>query len=471
MAVNLESVSSLPVEFFTLLENCTPIQKKEMLIVIRNSLSSDSKSNSSENIDFTQYVEHSSNFVPDNFLEDALMAEVSDMGLLKKSGKPLTQWLSSDERPYYFSDKTHLKHDAKNIHDYPTVCQLMDLVNQDTRTTQNANSALVIVYNDNGDAINFHDDNEELIDSKSSISTVSFGSTRKVEFCSHSLRPRRCQYSVDCSNHDLMIMKPGCQNRLLHRVCKGNTPLTTDNIRVVISFRRLVTDSPERADPEVPVDDQSTDSNSSTVSAATPTPAKKVTIVAGDSFIVGLDVERLGRKGKKSVVNLAKGGATISDVENQLETYFMSADVGSAPDVEKVILCVGTNDIRNCKENGIRHLKQPLISLVELIKTLFPNSKIWFQSIVPLLIQNQFSVKNVKDYNSLLFEVCSYTKIYFLNVFGAFLQYNRNKKGWFRNEFYFVNFNNIHLNKIGLGMLARSYIRLIHSDQFNPLGF
>ena len=57
------------------------------------------------------------------------------------------------------------------------------------RTTQDANAALVKVYNINRAAIDFHDDDEAIIDSNSSISTVSFGPSRTVEFCDHARRP------------------------------------------------------------------------------------------------------------------------------------------------------------------------------------------------------------------------------------------------------------------------------------------
>lgn len=467
MAQNLASITNLPDEFYTLLEQCTHVQKKEMLNAVRKSINEDNKPKARtipENIDFTKYVEHVHNFVPTEFLEDALQAEVTSMGLLRKSGKPLTKWLSSDDRPYCFSDQAHLKHDAEDISQYPAICNLMNLVNQDVRTSQDANSALVIVYNNNRAAIDFHDDNEQLIDSNSSISTLSFGSSRKIEFCDQSVRPRSCQYSVNCGNHDLMIMKPGCQSKLVHRVCRGSdtSSTNTDDIRIVISFRKLVDDRSDQSD----VLNVSEDTSEPVIpDVASP---QKVTLIAGDSFIVGLDVDRLGRKGKKSVVNLAAGGATINDVSNQLETYFLT---NSSHTVEKIILCVGANDIRNCKENGVKHLKLPLISLVELIKTLFPDAKIWFQSLIPLLIQNQFSVKNVIEYNRLLFEVCTYSKAYFLNVFNVFLKYDQSKRGLFRDEFYFVNPKNIHLNKVGLGLLARFYIKQIHSNQFNPLGY
>ena len=340
---------------------------------------------------------------------------------------------------------------------------------------------IVIVYKKNNAAIGFHDDNETLIDGNSSISTITFGSKRNIEFCNKSIRPRTCQHVVECGNHDLMIMKAGCQSKLVHRVCKGTTSTSgSDDLRVVISFRKLSSNVAVNGDSEVSSDDPEISFDDPTIGnsrvpdsvTAQDQSPQRVTLLVGDSFIVGMDADRLGRRGKKNVVNLSSGGATITDVSTQLDTYFLSnADENTNIEVDKIVVCVGTNDIRNCKENGIRHLKQPLVLLVEQIKNLFPNSKIWFQSLIPLIIQNQFTVHNVHEFNRLLFEVCSFTKIYFLDVFNMFLHFDQYSQTVLRNEFYFINSKNIHLNKVGLGMLARCYIRLIHSNRFNPLGF
>ena len=110
-------------------------------------------------------------------------------------------------------------------------------------------------------------------------------------------------------------------------------------------------------------------------------------------------------------------------------------------------------------------------SYIEKLKLFYPDAIIWFQSLIPLIVQHQFTASCVTFFSDLLFEVCSYMKVYYLDVFGFFLKYDYKMQGMFRNEFLFVNKNNIHLNKIGLGILARVYIRIIHSNRFNPLGY
>ena len=353
----------------------------------------------------------------------------------------------------------------------------MELVNMNSKTTNDANSALVIVYNNNRAGIDFHDDGESLIDGNSSTATVTFGSSRTIEFCDHTLRPRIPLHSIVCDNRDMLIMKTGCQKALVHRVCKGNnlSDSQSNEFRVVISFRKITGDNVAQENLEDSQISVNLDPPNAAILPSLVTPQhtpKKITVVAGDSFTAGLDANRLGRNGRKTVVNISRGGASVGDVEKQFDTFYMSLpDTDNTPVVEKVIVCVGTNDIRNCRENGVRHLKRPLITLIEKIKLLFPDSNIWFQSLIPLPVQNQFTIANVEQFNSLLFEVCSYMKIYFLNIFHIFLKYDRERRGLFRSEFYYVNNKNIHLNKFGLGLLARAYIRVIHSNRFNPLGY
>ena len=55
-------------------------------------------------------------------------------------------------------------------------------------------------------------------------------------------------------------------------------------------------------------------------------------------------------------------------------------------------------------------------------------------------------------------------------MFGEFLYYN-NQIGFFRrSEPLFKDVRNIHLNRVGNGMLARSYLKVIHNS-FNPMGY
>ena len=408
------------------------------------------------------------NFLPTDYLDDAILAEVTELGLINKSNKPRTQWLSLDDRDYCFSENQKLKHSPKKLSDFPAIYDLVKRVNSDPRTTQNGDAALVIVYNTKYAGINYHNDGEKLIDSKSSISTVTFGTSRDIVFCNHSVHPRVPQHTIQCGNHDLMIMKPGCQETLVHKVCQGNDE--DDGWRVVVSVRTL--SEPEAVqDPEVSFDIR-TPRPASSGSEPKPTPPARLTIIAGDSFTAGLDVVKLGRRGRKNVINLSQPGSTVNDVSSQLDTYFLSSShADNNVIVDKVLICVGSNDIRHCREKGVRHINSPLISLVEQIKLSFPEARIWLQSMVPLPLQHQYSVRNVEEFNKVLYEVCSYTETFYLDVFKEFLGFNPHRGCFLRRESLFVNKHNIHFNKFGLSLLARSYLSIIHATAFNPLSY
>ena len=87
------------------------------------------------------------------------------------------------------------------------------------------------------------------------------------------------------------------------------------------------------------------------------------------------------------------------------------------------------------------------------------------------ITKHEYTIRNVEGYNKLLHEVCSYTSTYLLDIFSKFLCLNLQSRNYYRRESYFIDYRNIHPNKLGLGVLARSYIKLIHSSRFNPLGY
>ena len=68
-----------------------------------------------------------------------------------------------------------------------------------------------------------------------------------------------------------------------------------------------------------------------------------VTLIIGDSISQRLIEDKLG-KGTKSIVNLSKGGAKIVHVQKQIQEFHDK--FGSSKNVEKLFVCVGTNDIR-----------------------------------------------------------------------------------------------------------------------------
>ena len=102
---------------------------------------------------------------------------------------------------------------------------------------------------------------------------------------------------------------------------------------ISISFRKV---SPLNEDTEISFNVPDTSIGDTPKASQIP----KVSIIAGDSLVKDLDPIRLGRKGRKTVINVSKGGASIKDVSHQLDDYYGNVNnEGSV--VEKVFICVG----------------------------------------------------------------------------------------------------------------------------------
>ena len=175
--------------------------------------------------------------------------------------------------------------------------------------------------------------------------------------------------------------------------------------------------------------------------------------MAGDSYFERLDVDKLG-KSKQSVCKVAKGGRKINDVLQSLKEF--SAD-NPELDITKLFICVGTNDIKNCHERGVFHLKTLLEGLFSMAKQLFPNAKVYIQSLLPIPSNgNRFSDRNVLSLNRMIFNLCSKHRIFFIDTFPYF----QNRFGN-RNVYLFPKFDarkqffDIHPNPKGMGVLAR----------------
>ena len=142
-----------------------------------------------------------------------------------------------------------------------------------------------------------------------------------------------------------------------------------------------------------------------------PSTKKKVVLLAGDSYFHRLDEEKLG-KGKQPIYKVAKGGRKIDDFLHSIKSF---VDNNQNLEIKQLFICVGTNDIRHCREKSIWHLKTPLQSFFTSIKQLAPKAKIYVQSLLPIPSNgNRFRERNVLDMNRLLFGLCSKNRVFLL---------------------------------------------------------
>ncbi len=415
------------------------------------------------------FVEHVPDLGIDESLEKSILDELSSLKLTDtKSRKIQTQWLSPTSESYKYSGVCN---DPKPISKFPNVCKLMGIVNSYPGTTGDADSCLISCFTTSTQSLKLHKDNEALMAQSSSISTVSFGAPRKLQFVRdgkvtrNGQRDLNADIELDAINLTMNIMKPGTQMVMKHRVPRGVHVADKSNLRYSLSFRKIVTHPNDNRDKKANGD---VTAPTQTIDGKCCSHKQPALLVAGDSFVARLDAERLG-KGKQKVINIAQGGLKIIDVQKKIEKF---AENNTQFDIQKVILSVGTNDIRYCK-SGIQHLKNSICDFMKFLKLTFPYAKIYFQSIIPLPHNKcPYVVSNVLKMNNLLFNLCSRFHLYYLDVFGSFL----NRWGY-RNSDLFPQFDStkelydIHPNKRGMGVLARHYIYLIHSRWFNPLGY
>ena len=466
-------MEELPKCFLDIASSASIEQCKSMLVFLNNKISDLTNKIYVNKSVFMDYTHHTPNFFQDKVLKDIIISEVESLGIInKKSTKVTTQWLTpdGDNRDYCFSESQKFKHPPKPLTQYPGICKLLESVNAHSSTTHDLDSALIMGYNKNESALNFHHDGEKLIDQSGSIAVVSFGEERLMEFCRQG-GPREPEFGFPVCNGDLTVMRPGCQQRLLHRICQGFPEAPeqadqdkTDNWRFSISFRKV---SPLSTDHEISFDIKD-DKGMDKTQFIAPTPRRKICLIAGDSYTAGLDPVKLGRNNRKIVKNVSCGGAKIEDVSKQLDKFFVEnrEDI-----VDKVFICVGTNDIRFCKDSGVKHLRGKLLRLVDKVKFLFPGAKLWFQNLLPLPIQNPWTVGNVESYNKMLHQVCVDRRVFYLNCFTKFLEYRGNGV-CVRYEPLFIkpinNVVNIHPNSDGMSILASKYLAIIHNRNYNP---
>ena len=113
---------------------------------------------------------------------------------------------------------------------------------------------------------------------------------------------------------------------------------------------------------------------------------------------------------------------------------------------------------------AIGHLKSPLCEFMKTLKELLPDTKIFFQALLPIPTNEcPFTAGNVKAMNSMIYNLCSRYKMYYINVFSAFLDSHG-----YTNTSLFPGYDikrqryDIHPNARGNGVLARFYIKYIY---------
>ena len=437
----------------------------------------------------------------------ALTAELESLNINQcsnASDAPRTKWLTTTDQNYSWSSSSGhvtVKHPL-GIENYNIIHSVMQDLN--ARYNVDLNSCLVSYFKNGQSKMKYHDDNEETLDQTSPMCILSLGAERTVDFIHHGQDGRsKPLHSLTPADGSLYIMEAGCQQFFQHRV-RGDKGISSD--RFSLSFRRMIPSSvittettlhpsqlpaqppttaptlpstieiPERIVPSAPalsdlsgtasLEQTSTPSrvNQSPASGATRSHGpkrRKTTVIFGSSITKWIRAKNLGLKGRK-VINVSNSGAKIRDLTNSLRDFYESNEEARADNIEKIIISIGTNDVK-FGQHGVGHLKKYLLDLAHTAKELFPHAIVIFQSCLPIQIKYKYTVSNVLEFNSMLKNLCFEFNFVYLDCFVEFLasDYNDFNKSLYSDW--------LHLNGKGLAILATWLKFVVNQNSFDRI--
>ena len=405
-----------------------------------------------------------------------VLTECESLNLPASSRRPESQWLSVTNRPYIFADSKPVHH-AKDITKLTAISKVMDTFNE--RFNCKMDSCLVLKYTSTSAGTSLHADDERTMDTNQPICNLSIGDSRTIDFLSNA--DGKVIRSFNMESKSMVLMKPGTQKILKHRV-PGIAP-ASPSLRYSLSFRAMAK-RPQPPPPAVPqiieAEQQFTvHGKSDTVeSSLTAQPVRHVCLIAGDSYnyhpqssiyAARLDTVKLGRK-CADVVSVARGGARIHQVMEQIRDF---KSKNESVIVDKICISVGTNDIRYA--DSLDKIKLKFKSLCAMINELYPSSKVYFQSLLPLPCKSRHDWRTnsfVMNMNSIIKNECIYRRFHILDAFRPFsLRYFDPQVPHIRDDRFFKA-GDIHPSEArGMGVLAKLYLRAIHSNFFDPFTF
>ena len=464
----------------------------------------------SEVININDFVEYSQNFVSEDD-KQLLLGELGSLNLKSaKTGKVSNAWISQVDEPYIWdSSSGPVVNEARDINNFPVLKRVLDKINLSLGCELNS---VLVAYMRNGyTSLRLHDDNEVNMDSKQPICLVSLGSRRKIEFVDkRQVNKWKTCLSLQPDDKSMYVMKPGCQTYFEHRVRKN---IRVRQERFSLSFRRMIpskelekvtpppvknliesfdTPGPTPILPPLQSDNTSTPnfvknqkatslldnavgfspfpkddthtSKQSSNSGYGSANNDRYCVIFGTSITEPVDGEKLSR-GTRKVINYSESGAKIEDIREAVRDFCIENPC-AINKVDKVIICVGVNDIKyfdSIKYDLNKRFRKPLIRLINQVKLLLPNAQIIFQSVLPMKLFYVYCAKSVHEFNYLLLELCGLYGCIFHDCFSGFLDeygYNYNSS-LYRDKW--------HLNDFGLIILCRAIKFVIYKSIFHPI--
>ena len=380
-----------------------------------------------------------SNLVPDDKPEfvNKVIQELASLEISQVKENVSTCWLLENPGATPFLT-------GQTFENFPGIKQLLHIVRSTDPSASDLNSCLISHYPDGKVKTRLHSDDCAFICDSAPICNFSIGETRDIAFYNSKLHSSPPLKRFTMNSQSLVIMYPGCQEKLKHVVLPD--PNVTGN-RFCISFRKVVPIS--SVQQEEPID-------------------PPATILIGTSITKRIDPAKIVGKATAKFINCSTSGDFIRNASDKVDklyagslTDYQNKPVEKNLNIKNVIFSVGTNDIRR-KGNGVSSLYYPLKSLLTKTRRLFPDVKIYVQSVIPMGFEFKWTPGNVLDFNNLQRRCareipnCSY-----IDVQDEFLDGRR--KYPVRSLYH----DTIHPSPKGCAILARAFIRISRNRSFD----
>lgn len=279
-------------------------------------------------------------------------------------------------------------------------------------------------YNKKDQALNWHQDNENIIDQSSPICNLSIGPSRIIEF---SRDNSTTIMDFELESGSLLTMNPGCQSELSHRVLPGEDD---SKVRYALSFRKVIVNSPpkcntspakhilhqSRASPHLPWSDPDIDNNMNTDKYTGPQH-----LIIGDSLTKGLNFK------SKDTVIISLGGAYPNDILNLLHSKHSVLDPLNYVHMKSVTICVGTNALNVTDKQCIpmMDILTEYNNLVTEFLVLFPNAKLGLFNVLPRLCHYRDTYNRIRTFNMFITDhiASQYSRVECIRLYWEFVDY------------------------------------------------
>ena len=342
-----------------------------------------------------------------------------------QSSRKRYMWLSKVNIPYHFGGKTY---QAKLITNLTNIAAIMDKLNSDLGTKLDA--CLVTRYQSKEQSLSLHQDDEVIIDQDHPICNISIGSTRQIEFWdSASEETGHLQSTLTLDEGSLVLMQPGCQSHLWHKVPPGTQE---GGVRYSLSFRKVKNPPPSLHDKpcmgasshnasplnlEQFMHESRLHLNTTSSSASQKSNDVPTHLIIGDSMAKGLT--------NPGTIILSKGGAHPNEI---VDLLLNSSDLLHPDDychIKTVTLCVGTNALNVTPTRRI-----PLLDVLsdydKLVRDLigyFPRAHIGLFNVLPRICHIRDTYHRIKTFNTFGQNIIAnlYPNVFWIQLYWAFV--------------------------------------------------